>query len=200
MCVAKPYRSTVVYDPDALLDFLTGVRSKERRINASPRSEDGSMPESSQKAAIRLLLSCPRHRPNTMTERHHPHDLKTHGELVAEEMVSDPDFAAEWQRLALAREVAAELIRYRSENGLSQRALAELLGVRQPRIVDLESGERNPRIETLIDISRKTGLEFAIDIAPAAQQPKLVTKRMRDSRPAHIHDDVSVVVASNRAA
>jgi transcriptional regulator with XRE-family HTH domain len=85
-------------------------------------------------------------------------------------------------------------------NGLSQRALADTLGVRQPRIVDLESGERNPRVETLIDISRKTGLEFAIDIAPAAQQPKLVTKRMRDSRPVHIHDDVSVVVASNRAA
>lgn len=135
-----------------------------------------------------------------MTERHRPHDLKTHGELVAEEMASDPDFAAEWQRLALAREVAAELIRYRSENGLSQRALAELLGVRQPRIVDLESGERNPRIETLIAISRKTGLEFAIDIAPVAQQPTLVTKHMRDSRPAYVHDDVSVVVASNRAA
>jgi DNA-binding XRE family transcriptional regulator len=135
-----------------------------------------------------------------MTKRHHPPDLKPHGELIAEEMASDPDFAAEWQRLALAREVAAELIRYRSENGLSQRALADLLGVRQPRIVDLESGERNPRIETLIDISRNTGLEFAIDIAPAAQQPKLVTKRMRDSRPAHVHDQVSVVVASNRAA
>lgn len=110
------------------------------------------------------------------------------------------DFAAEWQRLALAREVAAELIRYRSEHDLSQRDLADLLGVRQPRIVDLESGERNPRIETLIDIARKTGLEFAIDIAPAAQQPKLVTKRMRDSRPAQVHDDVSVVVASNRTA
>ena len=125
-------------------------------------------------------------------------DLKTHGELVADEMAGDPDFAAEWQRLALAREVAAELIRYRSEHELSQRALAELLGVRQPRIVDLESGERNPRIETLIDIARKTGLEFAIDIAPATHEPKLVTKRMRNSRPAHVHDDVSVVVASNR--
>lgn len=31
MCVSKPYRSTVVYDPDALLDFLTGVKSKEER-------------------------------------------------------------------------------------------------------------------------------------------------------------------------
>lgn len=127
-----------------------------------------------------------------------PHHLKTHGELVAEQMAGDPDFAAEWQRLALAREVAAELVRYRSDHGLSQRDLAKLLGVRQPRIVDLESGERNPRIETLIDIARKTGLELAIDIAPATQQPKLVTKRMRDSRPAHVHDDVSVVVASDR--
>lgn len=135
---------------------------------------------------------------DAMTKRQ-LHDLKTHGELVAEEMTSDPDFAAEWQRLALAREVAAELIRYRSEHELSQRALADLLRVRQPRIVDLESGERNPRIETLIDISRKTDLEFAIDIAPAAQQPKLVTKRMRDSRPAHVHNDVSVVVASDRS-
>jgi hypothetical protein len=31
MCVAKLYRATVVYDPDALLDFLAGVRSKEER-------------------------------------------------------------------------------------------------------------------------------------------------------------------------
>jgi hypothetical protein len=31
MCVARPYRATVVYDPDALQDFLTGVRSKEER-------------------------------------------------------------------------------------------------------------------------------------------------------------------------
>ncbi len=116
----------------------------------------------------------------------------------AEGMAGDPDFAAEWQRLALAREVAAELIRYRSEHGLSQRALADLLGVRQPRIVALESGERNPRIETLIDISRKTGLELAIDIAPAARQPTLVTKRMRDSRPATVHEDVSVMVATTR--
>jgi DNA-binding XRE family transcriptional regulator len=125
-------------------------------------------------------------------------DLKTHGEVIADEMAGDPEFAAEWQRLALAREVAAELVLFRSENGLNQRQLAELLGVRQPRIVDLESGEQNPRIETLIDISRKTGLEFAIDIAPAERQPRLVTKRMRESRPIHIHDQVSVVVASSR--
>jgi DNA-binding XRE family transcriptional regulator len=122
--------------------------------------------------------------------------LKTYGEVVAEEITGDPEFRAEWQRLALARQVAAELIRYRAENGLSQRALAGVLGVRQPRIAALESGEQNPGIETLISISRATGIEFAIDVAPARQQPKLVTKSMRETGPAHVHDDVSVRVAA----
>lgn len=31
MCRVRLYRSTVVYDPDALQDFLTGVRRKEER-------------------------------------------------------------------------------------------------------------------------------------------------------------------------
>jgi transcriptional regulator with XRE-family HTH domain len=124
--------------------------------------------------------------------------LRTHDDLVAAETASDPEFAAEWQRLALAREAAAELVRYRSDHGLSQRQLAERLGVSQPRIVELESGERNPRIETLIEISRKTGLEFALDIAPSTRSPRLITKRAATRRPPLVHDGVAVVAASSR--
>lgn len=123
-------------------------------------------------------------------------NLKTHGEVIAEELNTDADFRADWQRLALARAVAAEVIRYRAQNALSQRALAQLLGVSQPRVVALESGEHNPTIDTLIAISRITGIEFAIDVAPAAQQPKLFTKSARESSAMHVHDDVSVLVAS----
>ena len=47
-------------------------------------------------------------------------DLKTHGEVIADEMAGDPEFAAEWQRLALAREVAAELILSRGSSTWSQ--------------------------------------------------------------------------------
>jgi DNA-binding XRE family transcriptional regulator len=125
-------------------------------------------------------------------------NLKTNGTLLAEELNADSDLAAEWQRLALARAVSHDLIRYRADNGLNQRQLADVLGVKQPRIVELESGEKNPRIETLIEISRKTGIEFAIDIAPAGAHPKLVTKGARERNPAHVHNDVSVVVASAR--
>jgi DNA-binding XRE family transcriptional regulator len=79
-----------------------------------------------------------------------PKGIKTHEEVLAERFASDPEFAVEWERLALARLVAVQLIRYRADRGLSQRGLAERLGVSQPRVVELELGEKNPQIETLV--------------------------------------------------
>jgi DNA-binding XRE family transcriptional regulator len=124
-----------------------------------------------------------------------PKGTKTHEELLAAELAADPEFAAEWERLALARMVAARLAGYRSEHGLSQRALAERLSVSQPRVVELESGEKNPQIETLVKIAAATGLEFAIDIAPVGQEPKLVGKAVKDA-PAHIYAGASLLVAA----
>jgi DNA-binding XRE family transcriptional regulator len=124
-----------------------------------------------------------------------PKGTKTHEELLAAELAADPEFAAEWERLALARMVAARLAGYRYEHGLSQRALAERLSVSQPRVVELESGEKNPQIETLVKIAAATGLEFAIDIAPAGQEPKLVGKAVKNT-PAHIYAGASLLVAA----
>jgi DNA-binding XRE family transcriptional regulator len=124
-----------------------------------------------------------------------PKGTKTHEELLAAELAADPEFAAEWERLALARMVAARLAGYRYEHRLSQRALAERLSVSQPRVVELESGEKNPQIETLVKIAAATGLEFAIDIAPAGQEPKLVGKAVKDT-PAHIYAGASLLVAA----
>src|SRR6266571_2098069 len=83
-----------------------------------------------------------------------PKGTKAHEELLYAELAADPEFAGEWERLALARTVAIGLIGFRSDNQLSQRELAELLGVSQPRVVELESGEKNPQIETLLRIAR----------------------------------------------
>lgn len=121
--------------------------------------------------------------------------LKTHAELLSDEVAGDEEFRAEWQRLALAREVAAQLIGYRADHGLSQRALAELLGVTQPRVAKLESGEHNPSIDTLIAITHATGIEFVLDIAPANRKPKLVTKGAQERR-AVSHNDVAVLAAA----
>jgi DNA-binding XRE family transcriptional regulator len=121
---------------------------------------------------------------------------KTFDALVAEEQLADPSFRAEWQRLAPAREFAATLLRYRAEHKLSQRALAEKLGVSQPRVVKLESGEHNPEVDTIINAVRRLGIEFVLDVAPTGRKPALVTARAQ-KRGAITHDDVSVVAASS---
>ena len=123
------------------------------------------------------------------------HKFATHDVLLAAELATDPEFAAEWERLAVARMLAVQLIRYRSVHDLSQRALAAKLGVSQPRIVELESGEKNPTFDTIVKISAATGLEFAIDIAPAGRAPQLVGKAVRDT-PAHVYGGASVLVAA----
>lgn len=110
-------------------------------------------------------------------------------------MAADPEFAAEWERLALARAVAIALIGYRADHDLSQRQLAELLGVSQPRIVELEAGEKSPQIETLVKIAAATRLELAIDIAPIDSEPKLVGSAVK-SAPAHRYGGASVLIAT----
>jgi DNA-binding XRE family transcriptional regulator len=118
--------------------------------------------------------------------------------VVAEEQLADPSFKAEWQRLTPAREFAATLLRYRAEHGLSQRALAERLGVSQPRIVKLESGDHNPEVDTIINAVRRLGIEFVLDVSPVSRKPTLVTARAQ-KQGAIAHDDVSVVAASSLA-
>lgn len=124
-----------------------------------------------------------------------PTGIKTEQEVLAAALEADPEFAAEWERLALARTVAARLVAYRSENGLSQRELAKRLGVSQPRVVELESGEKNPQIETLVKIAATTGVEFAFDVVPVGQEPTLVRKSFKGA-PAHVYAGSSVLVAA----
>ena len=123
--------------------------------------------------------------------------VKTHGTVVAEEMSRDAEFREEWEQTALARLVAAQLIKYRAANDLSQRALAEKLGKRQPYVARLEAGETNPDFETLVNISRALGIEFVIDIAPSARMPKLVTKKVAAEHATKRQNGVSVVVAAS---
>jgi transcriptional regulator with XRE-family HTH domain len=124
-----------------------------------------------------------------------PASDKSFDEVLADEARKDPSFWADWQRFAPARQFAVALIRYRVEHELGQRALATRLGVSQPRVVKLESGEHNPDIDTIINAVRKLGIEFCLDVAPAGRKPVLVTAQARKFD-AIDHDDVAVVAAS----
>ena len=121
----------------------------------------------------------------------------TSDELLAAEQARDDEFRADWLRLAPARQFAAMLVGYRADGNLSQRALAELLGVSQPRIARMESGEHNPDVETIISVVGKLGTEFALDVAPAGAEARLISKRARTRGSTAEHGDVVVVAASS---
>jgi transcriptional regulator with XRE-family HTH domain len=103
-------------------------------------------------------------------------EMKTNDELIAEQLGTDPEFRAEWERTALARAVAVAIVRYRTDNDLSQRELAQRLGMKQPQVARLELGEVNPSIDTLMRISSQLGIEFTIDVRPAGAAVRHVSR------------------------
>jgi len=104
-------------------------------------------------------------------------EMNTNDELIAEQLRTDPQFRAEWERTALARAVAVAIVRYRAEHDLSQRELAGRLGMKQPQVARLELGEINPSVDTLLRLSGELGIEFTIDVRPAGAPVRNVTKR-----------------------
>lgn len=85
---------------------------------------------------------------------------------VKTQALSSPALRAEWDRTALAREVATRVVCYRVEHGLSQAQLGEQLGVSQPYVAKLESGDRSPTLTTLTRLAVRLGLEFHLDVTP----------------------------------
>ncbi len=106
-------------------------------------------------------------------------------EQVLEEHLKDPEFRAEWERLAPARAVANRLIAYRADHGLTQTGLARLLGMSQPAVFRLELGEHLPTLPTLLKLSEVLGLEIVISMAPVngagdAPIPELPQARVKE--------------------
>jgi len=85
-------------------------------------------------------------------------------EVVAQQR-EDPEFRQEWDRGAFAREVAIRVVRYRTDRGLTQAQLAKAVGMTQPVIARLESGDQAPSLATLARITAGTGISFHLDVA-----------------------------------
>jgi DNA-binding XRE family transcriptional regulator len=69
---------------------------------------------------------------------------------------------AEKADIQLKVEVMGKLIEARESRGLTQQALAELSGVKQPFIARLEKGDTDPQITTLLKILQPLGYTLAI--------------------------------------
>jgi ribosome-binding protein aMBF1 (putative translation factor) len=75
---------------------------------------------------------------------------RTLAQFVAEQKEADPVFAAEFDRLRLARRIRT----LRERRNVSQVELAAMIGTKQPNIARLESGRVTPRIDLLFRVAR----------------------------------------------
>ncbi|WP_052606852.1 helix-turn-helix domain-containing protein [Acidithrix ferrooxidans] len=80
------------------------------------------------------------------------------GESFREDLIG-PEFCKEWERIALARAVAIEVIKYRMEQGISRTELGRKLGMHQPAISRFEEGDQTPSIDMLKRLSEKLGID-----------------------------------------
>jgi ribosome-binding protein aMBF1 (putative translation factor) len=127
-------------------------------------------------------------------------DLPTHKDVLAARLAADPEYRREWERTALARAVAKEVMAHRAERDLSQTALAKQLGMSQPAVARLESGEHNPTFPTLLRIAAALFIELVIDIVPIGREPQLIgASARRMALESFRGDGAAVVIAATSA-
>ena len=91
-----------------------------------------------------------------------------------EQQLQDPEFADAYADEQVLLDLVGALTSRRCELGLSQRAVARLMGTTQSAVSDLERAEADPRISTLQRYARALGLQLLFDAKPrAAAEPEI---------------------------
>jgi transcriptional regulator with XRE-family HTH domain len=93
-------------------------------------------------------------------------DLRSAETVRQQDLTNDPDYRREYLEARFANQVAIQIIRWRTEHGLTQTKLAEMLSMRQPNIARLEAGEHTPSLETLSRLSSGLGIRFDVVVDP----------------------------------
>jgi DNA-binding XRE family transcriptional regulator len=91
----------------------------------------------------------------------------TTAEEIHERDMADPAYRAEYERTRFANDIAIRVLRYRTEHGLTQTAFGRLVGMRQPHVARLESGEHEPALSTLVRLAGALGEDFTVVIKPS---------------------------------
>lgn len=74
------------------------------------------------------------------------------------ELFTDEEIAETDMRVALI----TALVQARQKQGISQRQLEEMSGIKQPQIARLEKGQGNPQLDTLLKVLAPLGKTLAI--------------------------------------
>lgn len=83
--------------------------------------------------------------------------MKNAKDLFEQMRAEDPELQKEFDRLGPRFEVVDAIVKARKRRRLSQRELAERIGVTKTVVSRLESGEHSPRLETVYDIAHALG-------------------------------------------
>jgi DNA-binding XRE family transcriptional regulator len=92
-------------------------------------------------------------------------DLTT-AEEIHERNMADAAYRAEHERTRFSNDIAIRVLAHRTEHGLTQAAFGRLVGLRQPHVARLESGEHEPSLPTLVRLAAALGEDFTVDIKP----------------------------------
>lgn len=89
---------------------------------------------------------------------------------IKAEFLKDREVLAEYEALRPQFEVISQIIKARSERGLTQAELAELVGTQQSNISRLESGNYNPSLEFLTKVAQSLGMKLHIEFRDIQNQ------------------------------
>jgi len=100
-----------------------------------------------------------------------------------EELEETFDFTQEeWDEIDLKVQIVGEIINARQNQELTQTALEELSGVRQPVIARLETNTSDPQLTTILKILRPLGKTLAVVDMPATSKKADNTPKSRNER------------------
>ena len=76
--------------------------------------------------------------------------------------LQEPEFKQAYEDLEVEYAIMNEMLKLRSEAGISQSQLSQKTGITQPDISKLENGKANPSIATLKKVARAFGKKLSV--------------------------------------
>lgn len=80
------------------------------------------------------------------------------------ELMKNPEFVAEYQKLQPGYQLARAIIEARLKNDFTQSEIAERTGLKQAAVARLESGTANPTVATMQKIATGLGKRLVIEL------------------------------------
>ena len=83
---------------------------------------------------------------------------------IKDQWIKELEFIQEYEALELEYAISLELIKARSDAGLTQEEVARRMGTTQPVIARLESGNIHPSVKTLSKYASATGKSLEVHL------------------------------------